>query len=148
MRRFIAAWMLATGCSLLTSNAQAQNAPAAQKKVASSKKSSEPAHDDDRAPDVSGSSALEYDCELGNKLTLYRNPGDAQHVALRWQKKLLRLRRVETTTGASRFENKKNGWVWIDIPAKGMLLDSKKGRQLANECKHPEAANTNVLISS
>ena len=148
MRRFIAASMLAAGCSLLTSNAQAQNAPDAQKKVAPSKKTSQPAYEDNREPDVSGYSAVEYDCELGNKLTLYSPPADAQHVALRWKKKLLRLRRVETTTGANRFENKKIGWVWIDIPAKGMLLDSKKGRQLANECKHPEAAATNVLISS
>ena len=30
------------------------------------------------------------------------------------------------------------GLVWIGIPAKGLLLDSKKGQQLANECKNAE----------
>jgi hypothetical protein len=72
---------------------------------------------------------------MGNKVTLYENQTDSQHVAMRWNKKLHRLTRVGTTTGASRFENKKYGLVWIGIPAKGILLDSKKGQQLANECK-------------
>lgn len=43
--------------------------------------------------------------------------------------------RVDTSTGANRFENRKIGLVWIDIPTKGILLDSKRGKQLANECK-------------
>ena len=30
------------------------------------------------------------------------------------------------------------GIVWIGIPAKGILLDSRKGQQLANECKSAE----------
>jgi hypothetical protein len=45
------------------------------------------------------------------------------------------MSRVETTTGAHRFENTKAGFIWIGIPAKGLLLDSRKGLQLANECK-------------
>jgi hypothetical protein len=28
--------------------------------------------------------------------------------------------------------------VWIHIPAKAILLDSKKGQQLANECMNPQ----------
>jgi membrane-bound inhibitor of C-type lysozyme len=95
-------------------------------------------HDDDKEPDVATSAATDYNCELGNKLTIYRNADDNKHIALRWKKQLLRLNRVETTTGANRFENRRNGLVWIDIPTKGMLLDSKKGQQLANECMSPE----------
>jgi hypothetical protein len=30
------------------------------------------------------------------------------------------------------------GLIWIGIPAKGMLLDSKQNRQLANECRNAE----------
>jgi hypothetical protein len=51
-----------------------------------------------------------------------------------------KLSRVATTTGAQRFENEKSGLVWIDIPAKGMLLDSHHGHQLANECKTTKMA--------
>jgi len=57
------------------------------------------------------------------------------------------MHRVSTTTGAHRFENAKNGLVWIGIPAKGMLLDSKKGKQLANECRSPEQAAQKVAGS-
>jgi hypothetical protein len=48
------------------------------------------------------------------------------------------MTRVETSTGAHRFESRRQGLVWIGIPAKGILLDSKKGQQLANDCKSAE----------
>ncbi|MES1164001.1 MAG: aconitase family protein, partial [Rhizobacter sp.] len=80
----------------------------------------------------------EFDCELGNKITIYRNEGDLAHIALRWKKRLHRLTQVGTTTGALRFENKFYGLVWIGIPAKGMLLDSKQNRQLANWAPNAE----------
>ena len=110
------------------------------KKAAPAAKETELADDDDDAkePDSNGSTVTEYRCELGNKLTIYRNADDDKHIALRWIKRLYRLRRVDTSTGAHRFENRKYGLVWINIPAKGMLLDSIKGNQLANECKSPE----------
>lgn len=119
-----------------TTKQTAKKAPAKNK--APAKKEPAVVDEDDIEPDVTASTTTEYNCELGNKLTLYRNDDDHRHIALRWKKQLLRLKRVETTTGANRFENKKNGWVWIDIPTKAMLLDSKKGQQLANECRNPD----------
>ncbi|SFU78325.1 hypothetical protein [Pseudoduganella namucuonensis] len=89
-------------------------------------------------PGIEGTSVTEFDCELGNKITIYRNASDDNYIALRWKKRLHRLTRVGTTTGANRFENKLYGLIWIGIPAKGMLLDSKLNRQLANECRSPE----------
>lgn len=89
-------------------------------------------------PDIAGSTATDFACELGNKVTIYKVENDDTHIALRWKKRLMRLTRVETTTGAHRFENRKVGLVWLGIPAKGILLDSKKGQQLANECKSTE----------
>lgn len=100
------------------------------------------ADDEEHEPDISGSSVTEFQCELGNRLAIYRNSDDDQHIALRWNKRLHRLTRIETSTGAHRFENRNVGLVWIGIPAKGMLLDSKKGRQLANECKSAEQMMT------
>jgi hypothetical protein len=95
-------------------------------------------------PDLTDTVSTDYSCELGNKITIYANEHDDTHIALRWQKRLHRLDRVGTTTGAQRFENSKFGLIWIGIPSKGMLLDSKLNRQLANECKtaaqaHPVA---------
>lgn len=94
--------------------------------------------DDDKEFVVGDSAVTELQCELGNKLTLYRNAGDDQHMALRYNKRVHRMTRASTTTGADRFENSKFGLTWIGIPAKGMLLDSKQGRQLANECRDAE----------
>jgi len=89
-------------------------------------------------PNVAEHAVTDYACELGNKITIYKNASDLDNIALRWKNRLHRLTRVATTTGAERFENKQYGLIWIGIPAKGMLLDSKANRQLANECKTAE----------
>lgn len=90
---------------------------------------------DEPEPDISDKTTTDYACELNNKVTIYHNDADPAHIALRWKKRVHRLDRIGTTTGAMRFENLRYGLVWIGIPAKGMLLDSKLNRQLANECK-------------
>lgn len=154
MKNYVCALFVAgLGLAAIVPPAVAQDASAAAKKPAqkstSKKSNAKPAakkkaspsvekDEDDIVPDLAGSTTVDYQCEMGNKVTLYENQTDSQHVALRWNKKLHRLKRVSTTTGASRFENKKYGLVWIGIPAKGMLLDSKKGQQLANECKNAD----------
>jgi len=89
-------------------------------------------------PDITDTKVTEYACELNNKVTIYTNDTDDSHIALRWKHRLHRLSRVGTTTGALRFENPHWGLIWIGIPAKGILLDSKLNRQLANECKNAE----------
>jgi len=96
--------------------------------------------EDEAEPDITDTVVTEYHCELNNKVTIYTNVNDAGHIALRWKKRLHRLNRVGTTTGALRFENPFWGLIWIGIPAKGILLDSKLNRQLANECKSAEQA--------
>ena len=91
--------------------------------------------EDDMIPDIKQSATYEYHCEMKDFLTIYTNGDDPNHIALRWKDRLYRLHRIITTTGATRFENTKVGLVWIGIPTKGMLLDSRHGQQLANECK-------------
>ncbi|WP_312548901.1 hypothetical protein [Massilia sp.] len=95
---------------------------------------------DEPEPDITDTRVTDYACELGNKITIYTNEKDDSNIALRWKKRLHRLARVGTTTGALRFENKNYGLVWIGIPSKGILLDSKLNRQLANECKNADQA--------
>ncbi len=91
--------------------------------------------EDDQIPSIDQSATYEYHCEMKDFLTIYTNTDDNNHIAMRWKNRLYRLHRVVTTTGATRFENSKVGLVWIGIPTKGMLLDSRHGQQLANECK-------------
>lgn len=98
-------------------------------------------------PDVADTVTVDYACELGNKVTTYTMENDSSHMALRWKKRLHRMTRVGTSTGANRFENKTYGLVWIGIPAKSMLLDSKANRQLANECRNADQ-NKSVMNST
>ncbi len=43
-----------------------------------------------------------------------------------------------TETGAVRLENKKTGIVWIQIPAKSMMMNDKLGQRVADGCKTKE----------
>lgn len=132
---------LAAGAAAAADTAISSSAPAAKKTTAKkvhAKKEAPAADDDDKEPDVTGLQPIAYHCELGNKVTIYRYPDNDQEIALHWNKHMHRMTRVGTTTGANRFENVKKGLVWIGIPTKSLLLDSKKGQQLANECKNPE----------
>jgi membrane-bound inhibitor of C-type lysozyme len=103
---------------------------------------------DEPEPDITDTVVADYACELNNKVTIYTNEKDSGHIALRWKNRLHRLERVGTTTGALRFENTKFGLIWIGIPSKGILLDSKQNRQLANECKNAQQAKPLVAAAS
>lgn len=103
--------------------------------------------EDDIEPDTKNSLSIDYNCELGNKLTVFQNADDDKHIALAWKKRIHRLQRIETTTGANRFENRKYGLLWIGIPAKSILLDTKKGQQLANECKNAKQMTAELAPS-
>jgi len=127
-------------CAMAPALAEDAAAPAksAAQKTAKKTTSKNSRANREEQPDIKGLLPTAFDCELGNKLTIYSDAMDDQQITLQWNKYLHKMTRVSTTTGAQRFENAKNGLVWIGIPAKGMLLDSKKGKQLANECKNSE----------
>lgn len=150
--KFALTALLLASTALLAANADAQTAasssassasstPAPKKTVKKTTKKAAPtpaAEEDEPEPEVAGTTVFDYQCELGAKLTVYQNNDDKEHVAMKWGKRIHRLARIPTTTGADRFENKHYGLVWIAIPAKGILLDSKTGHELANECHTPE----------
>jgi len=118
---------------------KARSSPASKaKKAAPPAAGADPLYVDE--PDITDTVTTEYACELGNKITIYTKEKDDGYIALRWKTRLHRLTRVGTTTGALRFENPHYGLIWIGIPAKGILLDSKLNRQLANECKNAQQA--------
>lgn len=76
-----------------------------------------------------------FNCELGNKVELRMDGRVTDGVTLVWKGDSYMMNPVSTTTGAVRLENKGEGLVWIQIPSKSMLLNSKIGQQLANDCK-------------
>lgn len=139
----LAACALALAAAGMCANAIAtETHPKATAVLKKAKKAAKPeaAAPAEPEPDLSNTVSVDYQCELGNKVTIYANDGDDAHIALRWKNRVHRLERVGTSTGAHRFENPTFGLTWIGIPAKGILLDSKLNRQLANECKTAEQA--------
>ena len=136
MLKFLSTFAIIGGLTFGLIQATAYSEPVSKNAAKkTSIKKTESAYADHEQPDITKMASSLYNCELGNKLAIFHNVNDNGYVALRWQNRLHRLLRVKTSTGADRFENQKNGLVWISIPSKGMLLDSNKGRQLANECK-------------
>lgn len=125
---------------VLKEKAAAEKHHKSSKKAGKEAPAPEVAVADEPEPDITDTVVTDYACELNNKITIYTNANDDGHIALRWKNRLHRLDRIGTTTGALRFENTKFGLIWIGIPSKGILLDSKLNRQLANECKNAEQA--------
>jgi len=82
--------------------------------------------------------AIELQCEMGQRMSIAGNPSGDSNIELLWRGRSYAMRRVATSTGAHRFENAGSGLVWVGIPDKGMLLDARAGRPLANECRTDE----------
>ena len=81
-----------------------------------------------------------YQCGQGhtvrvNSATDSRDPNRVDAILLTWQGTQHRLQEVKSVSGAARFENQTAGLLWIMIPGKAMLLSSKIGRPLANDCR-------------
>ncbi len=76
-----------------------------------------------------------YRCELNRSVDVEQVAPDMQSAVLRFDKKEYRMKAVHARTGALRYEDAQSGLVWLIIAGKSMLLDTKHGKQLANECK-------------
>ena len=76
-----------------------------------------------------------YRCELGRTVDVQRDPRDAARIQVGWGGNRYGMQRFDSFSGLPRFEDRANGLVWIDLPWKGVLLDSASGQPLASECK-------------
>ena len=80
-------------------------------------------------------SAHELLCELGQRLSVIGDMRLDELIDLDWKGKMYRMKRVGTSTGAQRFEDRVSGLILISIPGKAMLLDGRRGEPVANECR-------------
>lgn len=86
-------------------------------------------------PAQAHANALDLQCAFGRKVSVGGDVRVDSAIDLHWKGKQYRMQRVSTTTGAQRFEDQGSGLVWISIPGKAMLLDSRRGEPVANECR-------------
>jgi hypothetical protein len=75
-----------------------------------------------------------FKCDEGQQVDIKMDEGQ-RDIVLKWKGSTYVMQPVNTSTGALRFEDRSSGLVWLQIPAKSMLLNAKIGQQLANECK-------------
>lgn len=78
-----------------------------------------------------------YNCEHRVRLQVERETRDrvTQRIRLVWNGSSYRLERDPSYSGLPRFADSVSGLVWIDLPWKGLLLDGKSNKPLANECR-------------
>ena len=77
-------------------------------------------------------------CEFNQVVDLDRIADRPGHFRLKFKNASYTVVPEETTTGALRLEDKKAGIVWLQIPSKSMLMNSKIGQRMVDNCLHPE----------
>ena len=76
-------------------------------------------------------------CELGNSVTV--TPDTQAHGSFFVQLRQHRyhMSPVVSATGAIRLEDAQAGAMWLQLPHKSMLMNSKLGQRMADECQSP-----------
>ena len=78
------------------------------------------------------------DCDLKDRVSLRAVDGRPGTYEVRHRKARYTMVAEETTTGAVRLRDVKADVVWLQIPTKSMLLNSKIGQRVADGCRLPE----------
>lgn len=77
----------------------------------------------------------DYQCEFGHTVDIRRTDADKTLIDLGWNGQRYELKRDPSFSGLPRYENLTDGLVWIELPWKGVLLDGRTQKPLANECR-------------
>lgn len=75
-------------------------------------------------------------CEFKQQIHLTEHPTLPGRFLLEYNKLKYVLTPQPTTTGVIRLEDKRTGLVWLQVPVKSMLMDTKKGQRLIDNCMH------------
>jgi hypothetical protein len=78
-----------------------------------------------------------YDCEFKQSISITRNTKQG-YLDVMWQKDVFTMKPVLSSTGALRLEDVTGRALMIQIANKSMLMDTKIGQRLVDECIHPE----------
>jgi hypothetical protein len=152
IRTLTAAAVLATLSTFTLSSAFAQaSAPAAHaktkaaaRKPAKSAKAAEPVtatNDNLSAGQLAAADRVltgVADCEMKEKVDVEKIPGHNGNFKVVYAHKSYTMVPEETTTGAVRLVDTSGALVWIQIPAKSMLMNQKEHHRLVDGCQEPE----------
>jgi hypothetical protein len=76
------------------------------------------------------------DCEFNQHVDLEPVAGREGNFTLGYKNAKYTMVPEETTTGAVRLEDKRAGVVWLQIANKSMLMNSKIGQRMVDDCVH------------
>jgi hypothetical protein len=80
----------------------------------------------------------EYACEFKESVNIEKHPKVAGYINVAWKKQVITMKPVLSSTGALRLEDVTGRTLMIQIANKSMLLDTKIGQRLLDDCVHPE----------
>jgi hypothetical protein len=80
----------------------------------------------------------DYACEFKQSVRIDKHSKAAGYVTVAWQKMFITMKPVISPTGALRLEDVTGRTLMIQIANKSMLLDTKIGQRLLDDCVHPE----------
>lgn len=79
-----------------------------------------------------------YACEFKESVQIDKHPKAAGYINVAWKKQLFTMKPVLSSTGALRLEDVTGRTLMIQIANKSMLLDTRIGQRLLDDCVHPE----------
>lgn len=80
----------------------------------------------------------EADCEFNQHVTVVPLQGVPGYFTVTHLRKQYRMLPRETSTGVVRLEDPDAGIVWLQIPAKSMLMNTRIGQRIIDNCMHSE----------
>lgn len=76
----------------------------------------------------------DYACEFSQTISVSPNPKSEGYVDLRFKKNTWTMKPVLSPTGALRLEDVKGRMLLVQIAKKSMLMDTKIGQRVVDEC--------------
>lgn len=80
----------------------------------------------------------ESDCEFNQQISVQPLAGVPGYFTVTLKGKRYRMLPRETATGAVRLEDPGAGVVWLQIPTKSMLMNTRLGQRMVDNCLHSE----------
>jgi hypothetical protein len=76
-------------------------------------------------------------CEFAQSIDVEKVQGKKGYFSLAFKGKTYTMVPEATSTGAVRLEDKKAGMMWLQIANKSMLMNTKAGQRMVDNCQHP-----------
>lgn len=77
-------------------------------------------------------------CEFNQTVSVIAVQDKPGHFHVTFNKSVYTMTPQETSTGAVRLEDRRNGVVWLQIPSKSMMMNQKIGRRMVDGCTQAE----------